>query len=349
MRLIVDLYKTNDLYSGLGQFSLNFARELIRFCPDSINPVFLIPRGFSFQKDPEAEWVHTAFWQRIIPGLSPKAGIWHSLHQFPSHLPHPQSKFILTVHDLNFLTEKTPAKATIYLRKLQKNIDRADAVTVISDYTSQLLKEHIDIGNKPLLTIHDGVRLEPGQYGERPSWLPHKPFFFSLSVFKEKKNLHTLIPMMEHFPGHMLVMGGNNQTSYGDKVREMIRDSGVSENIILPGVLDENEKYWLFKNCIAFLFPSLAEGFGLPVIEAMLAGKQVFLSRMTSLPEVGGTLAFYWDSFDECEMAAVVRSGLEQMERDPGARSSAIIRYASGFNWENCIRKFLDLYQTFMV
>ncbi|MEI7490691.1 MAG: glycosyltransferase family 1 protein [Bacteroidota bacterium] len=348
MRILVDLYKTKDLYSGLGQYSLNFADELMKYCPYSIEPVFLIPQGFTFPRNPEAEWVQTNFWQRILPRLSPKADIWHSLHQFPSHLPHPQSKFILTVHDLNFLTEKTPAKAAGYLRRLQKNVDRAAAVTVISDYTAQVLKEHIDTGNKKLVTIHDGVRLSTRPNAAMPGWLPDKPFFFSLSVFKEKKNLQALIPLMEHFPDHLLVLGGNNQTSYGDKIRGMIRDSSVSENIILPGVLDEDEKYWLYKHCRAFLFPSLAEGFGLPVIEAMLAGKQVFLSRMASLPETGGVLAFYWDNFDAREMASVLRNGLELREKEPGACSDEIRDYASRYNWENCIMKFLELYQTIL-
>ena len=349
MKLIVDIYKTKDLYSGLGQYSLNFAIELMNYCPNSIKPVFLIPAGFSLPRHPEADRIRASFWQRLIPGSSPKADIWHSLCQFPSHLPHPSSKFILTVHDLNFLIEKKPAKASEYLKKLQKNIDRASAITVISDYTCKVLQENIDTGNKKVLTIHNGVRLEARPDAEMPRWLSDKPFFFTLSVFKEKKNLHTLIPLMEHFPDHLLVLGGNNQTSYGNRIREMIRDSIVSENIILPGTLDEDEKYWLYKHCKAFLFPSVAEGFGMPVIEAMLAGKQVFLSRSASLPEIGGVMAFYWDSFEASDMAAILRNGLALREQQPGLYSKEIMEYASRYNWESCIRKFLELYQTILL
>jgi len=348
MRLLVDIYKTNDLYSGLGQYSLNFANELIKYCPSSLEPAFLFPPRFPFPKDKGAEWIRAAFWQRYIPALSPKPLVWHSLQQFPSHLPHPQSKFILTVHDLNFLTEKTPEKAAKYLKKLQRNVDRASVITVISDYTGEVLRKNIDTGNKQVLTIHNGVRLESRPAAGKPPWLSEKPFFFSLSVFKEKKNLHSLIPLMDHFPDHILVLGGNNQTAYGDRIREMIRDSAVSENIILAGTLDEDEKYWLYKHCRAFLFPSIAEGFGLPVIEAMLAGKQVFLSRSASLPEIGGVMAFYWDSFDALAMAAVIRLGLELRENIPGSCSDEISAYASNFSWEHCIRKFLELYFTIL-
>jgi len=344
LKLIIDIYKTKDLYSGLGQFSLNFADELIKYRPESLDLTFLVPPGSGF-KAPGSLSFRAGLLQRYFPGLSPHADIWHSLHQFPSHLPHPQSKFILTVHDLNFLTEKEPAKASKYLKRLQKNVNRAAAVTVISDYTGKVLSEHIDTGNKKVVTIHDGVRLEPRPDATRPAWMPDKPYFFSLSVFKEKKNFHTLIPMMEHFPDHMLVLGGNNRTPYGERIRGMIRDSAFPDNIILPGTLDEDEKYYLYKHCRAFLFPSLAEGFGLPVVEAMMAGKQVFLSRMSSLPEVGGVIAFYWDSFDAADMAAVLRNGLELRENQPGSCSGDIIAYASRFSWQNCITKFLDLYQ----
>ena len=349
MKLLVDIYKTNNIYSGLGQYSLNFANELMKYCPKGIEPSFLIPPGFPFPRDPGAGWIRTALWQRLMPVLSPKADIWHSLHQFPSHLPPPSSKFILTVHDLNFLTEKEPGKAEKYRKRLQKNTDRASAITVISDYTGKLLRENIDTGNKAVVTIQNGVRLEPSPDAEMPHWLPERPFFFSLSVFKEKKNFHTLIPLMEHFPDHLLVLGGNNQTPYGNRIRDLIRNSGMSQNILLPGTLDEGEKYWLYKNCRAFLFPSLAEGFGLPVIEAMLAGKQVFLSRSASLPEIGGVIAFYWDSFEPSDMAAVLRNGLSLRENEPGLYSKDIIAYASRFNWESCIRKFLELYKTILL
>ncbi|MEI8005144.1 MAG: glycosyltransferase family 1 protein, partial [Bacteroidota bacterium] len=348
LKLLVDIYKTKDLYSGLGQYSLYFANELLKFCPSSIRPAFLIPPGLHLPRYPEADWIRAGFWQRYIPRFSPTADIWHSLHPFPSHLPHPSSKLILTVHDLNFLIDKTPAKAARYLKKLQENVNRAAVVTVISDYTGKVLKEHIDTGSKQVFTIHDGVALEKRPDAEKPGWMPGSPFFFSLSVFKESKNIHTLIPLMEHFPDHALVLAGNNRSSYGERIREMIKASGNNNNIILPGPVNEDEKYWLYRNCRAFLFPSLAEGFGLPVIEAMLAGKQVFLSRSASLPEVGGVIAFYWDSFDASEMAAVLRNGIELRENDPVGSAKVTMEYASRFNWENCIMKFLELYQTIL-
>jgi len=345
LNILIDLYKTKDLYSGLGQYSLNFANELMRQCPEDLEVNLLIPPRFNQARHQGTRYIRSSFRERYFPVLNPKYQLWHSLHQFPSHFPHPSTKFILTVHDLNFLTEKKGHKAKRYLNRLQKNVDKATAITVISEYTGKILKEHINLQGKLLKIIHDGVLLETRPDVQRPAWLNEKPFFFSLSVFKATKNVHALIPLMNYFPGHNLVLAGYNHTPYGEKVRELINRSGLSGNILLPGTINNDEKYWLYRNCQAFLFPSLAEGFGLPVIEAMLAGKPVFLSRLTSLPETGGDKAFYWNTFEPSEMAEIMQTGLEMWEPDASSRSSDIAAYASRFSWQNCIRKFLELYK----
>lgn len=335
---------------------MNFALELMKRCPEWLEPSFLVPTETVERQltsgigNPASGKQHRAkFLQRFLAGMSPEAEVWHCLHQFPSHLPHPQSKVILTVHDLNFLSEKKGFKKDKYLRRLQKNVDRASAVTVISEYTAGVLKDNIDTGTKPVVTIYDGVRLEYRSDACIPHWLPEKPFFFCLSVFKEQKNLECLIEMMEHFPDHLLVLAGNDRTPYGRRIREAAKNSTVAQNIFIPGIIEDDEKFWLYKNCRAFLFPSLAEGFGLPVIEAMMAGTQVFLSRSTSLPEIGGVIAYYWDSFDSESMAGVVRQGLEMREKQPRAFSREIREYAMKFEWENCINEFIELYRGFRV
>ena len=349
MKLLVDLYKTRDLFSGLGQYSQNFEKELMSAIPPWIEPLFLIPPGFDLPRNPAAKWIRTTWLHRAFPRYNPNVNVWHSLHQFPSHPPPPSARQILTVHDLNFLTAKNASKAAKYLKKLQKNIDRADAITVTSAYTGKILAAHVNTGGKDITTIHNGVRLEPKPDAHRPTWLPDRPFFFTLSVFKEQKNFHTLIPLMNSFPGHQLVIGGNHQTAYGERIRTLVRDEGLGDRIFLPGILSDDDKYWLYSNCRAFFFPSLAEGFGIPPVEAMLAGKPVFLSRHTCLPEIGGDVAFYWDTFNQEEMASVIQKVLDDHYADPEKSSGVLQAYASKYSWENCIAQFIEKYRTYNV
>ena len=98
------------------------------------------------------------------------------------------------------------------------------------------------------------------------------------------------------------------------------------------------------RNCDAFLFPSLTEGFGLPVIEAMQFGKPVFLFKATSLPEVGGTLAFYWSSFDPDAMAAVFHAGMAAFASDPNYPLESIA-HARRFSWDKAASEYLAFYR----
>ncbi len=112
----------------------------------------------------------------------------------------------------------------------------------------------------------------------------------------------------------------------------------------MPGQINDEVRQWLYRNCQAFLFPSLAEGFGLPVIEAMMQGRPVFLSDKTSLPEVGGPWGFYWSDFDPDAMAAVFRQGMETVRQDRQF-SRKLKRYAARFSWQSAAQKYVDIYR----
>src|SRR5207344_2364333 len=101
-------------------------------------------------------------------------------------------------------------------------------------------------------------------------------------------------------------------------------------NLQVVQEVSDARKSWLYAHCKAFLFPSLTEGFGLPPLEAMHFGKPVFLSKLTSLPEVGGDAAAYFDDFEPLSM----RHGIESAMPALLARSEEIRRHAAGFNWD---------------
>jgi len=343
--ILIDLYKTRDLYSGLGQFSLNFAKEIIVLHPANYFFSFLIPRNLRMETGPNAHLIRTTFQHRYFPSLNKKFDLWHSLQQFPSHMPNRKTPFILTIHDLNFLQDKDHRKASRYLRRLQHNVDRADALTVISHHTKSALEAHVNLKGKPIRVIYDGVTVTAFDHVQPPPYAPTAKFFFSLGVFKESKNFHSLLPVIDHFPEHHLIIAGNHRTDYGEYMKRIIREMNLSSRIHLPGVITEQEKFWLYDHCEAFLFPSKAEGFGLPVIEAMKAGRPVFLSRFGSLPEIGGGLAYYLDSFEPLHITAVIKEKLDCYHRNPKELSDQLKRYATKFDWKSCIEQYLAFYE----
>lgn len=341
-RIVVDIFKSKDPYSGLGQFSLQFAKQLLG---NQTNfDIKLLAASNAIQTIDNKHLLKATWQQQFLPRFGKKYDLWHSLHQFPRHFPNGNTKQILTIHDLNFLIEKSPAKASKYLKRLQKNIDNASCLTTISHYSKNQIIKHLDIHNKPIHVIYNGVddgnNIEP----VKPLGVSEQQFFFSIGIFNKKKNFEVLLPMMKEFPTMHLYLAGNNNTTYGQFIKDEIIRLGLQSQVSLLGKISDEEKKWLYQHMTALLFPSLAEGFGMPVIEAMQYGKPVFLNQETSLPEIGGKHANYFKDFTCNTMVTTIKNGLSMFKQNPTIQKS-LIEHAAQFTWENSIKQYLNLYR----
>jgi glycosyltransferase involved in cell wall biosynthesis len=140
-----------------------------------------------------------------------------------------------------------------------------------------------------------------------------------------------------------LVIAGEFQGDYFKRIQEQAARFGVSSRVKLLGPVDERDKYWYYKHSMAFVFPSLAEGFGIPPIEAMHFGKPVFLSDKTSLPEIGGDVAYYFRSFEPTEMQQAFESGMNHYQEQCPAEM--IRQHASIFNWRTNAEEYMKIYR----
>jgi glycosyltransferase involved in cell wall biosynthesis len=130
---------------------------------------------------------------------------------------------------------------------------------------------------------------------------------------------------------------------YVEKIIGEAKRLGVADRVHLVGPVSNEEKFWYYQHCLAFCFPSKAEGFGLPVLEAMHFGKPVFISRATSLPEIGGDKAYYFDSFDPLAMQEVFEKGMNDYFNNQ--RTAAIRQHADSFSWNRAVQEYLDVYR----
>lgn len=349
--LFIDTERLRDLNSGLGQVCLHLGRELVRQQPDGWTLTFLVPKGKTGIFGSSVSYVE-ASWQRKL-WISGRYDVWHCLHQDSAYLPQAsQGKLILTIHDLNFLerSDYSDAKKARKVAALQRSIDRADALTAISAYTATVVQEHLRLPDTKLVqVITNGVAISERDLrtdGPRPAFLGENdnPYFLFVGVIHPKKNVHTLLPLLEAFPDYRLVLAGPDGHSYARHVREQAQKLGVTDRLLMPGAVDEPTKWWLFAHCEAFLFPSLSEGFGLPVAEAMTFGKPVFLSNLTSLPEVGGKEAYYFADFEPESMAKVVHDGLHDFGHN-SLRQERMKKRAAGFSWPEVAGQYWTLYR----
>ena len=344
--ILIDLSKTKELYSGLGQFSKNFGKEILSRQLEGFVINFLVPRKNKILfRSKYVNLIETSFVKRYLPSINRTYTIWHSLDQFPSFLPNKNTTWILTIHDLNFMVEKNEVKRKKYLKNLQRNVDHADYITTISRFTKQEIEKHLNLGQKEVHIIYNGVLSGKGIKKVKPSFLNDEKYFFSIGIFNKKKNFKVLLPLMKHFPHHKLVIAGKKDTKYGMEIEREIMKLNLADRIILPGKINASNKQWLYANCEALLFPSLAEGFGLPVIEAMYEGKPVFLSKSASLPEIGGKLAFYFENFNDQQMSSLIRSRMDYVDKNKRYFLTELKKHANKFNWENCMTEYLNLYR----
>jgi glycosyltransferase involved in cell wall biosynthesis len=342
--VFVELEKAKVPLSGLGQFCLHLGAELARQRPDGLALTFYLPRSRRGAFGDEVRYVDHSPVHKLLAASRAPFDVWHCIHQDSRYLPPRRTtRLVLTIHDLNFLQKYQGARRAAKLRALQRRTDRADAITFISRFAEADARAHLRLEGKPTRVVYNGNSLVACPGAPAPAWAPRGPFLFTLGIVQPKKNFHVLVPFLRGLEGRTLVVAGPADSPYAAEIRALAAREGVADRVLLPGPVGDAERYWLYAHCEAFLFPSKAEGFGLPVIEAMSLGKPVFLSRLTSLPETGGAEAFYFDDFEPEGMRRTFRAGLEAAARDPG-KADRLRAWAARFSWQEAAREYLKLY-----
>lgn len=343
-RVLIDIERIRQPNSGLGQVTMHLTNAFLDAPSDDWQPVFLLPKGCEKLIGREIVFETLSWKRKYLPQLAPRYDLWHVLHQDARYVPAAPGRYILTINDLNFLGEKSPKKAAKRLRKVQKLVDRALEITVISKFTEAVVRKNLDLGDTPLQVVHPGLCSTPVDPGVRPDSAPDGEYLFSLGVVRPKKNVHVLIEFLAQLENINLVIAGNTNGGYVDEIKALAVKSNVMDRVIIPGEIDDSQKNWLFNNCKAFVFPSLHEGFGLPVAEAMSFGKPTFAANRTSLPEVGGPDVSFWDDFDPEYMANVYREGMAKFSADPEMADRLKAR-AAGFSWKRAAEEFSAIYK----
>jgi glycosyltransferase involved in cell wall biosynthesis len=346
-QIVFDCERMKYTNTGLYHYCLNLGLHLQQAVNNS-------SEGISFYTPPGVKRIFGGksisqnFLQKFYMPALKKFNIWHVTHQDSSYAPvrNRKIKVVLTIHDLNFLYDpgKSDAKKQKYLHRVQSLINRADAVVCISEYCRKDVLANCYIGSKPLHVIYNGTNTltEPDLF--RHSYKPEKPFLFSLGVITRKKNFHTLLPLLQNNEMELVIAGRQDDTDYFNYINNMALRMGVQNNFRLLGQISEKEKSWYLKNCYAFALPSISEGFGAPVAEAMAFGKPLFLSDRTALPEIGSNVAFYFPDFNAKQMQNTFSTGMRDYK--VFKMYDAIKKRGTDFCWHKSALEYLEVYRS---
>lgn len=346
--VLIDLRYLEYLNNGFGQLALNYG-NYFKDHPERIQDLditLLVPKEYIGKFGNNIKYLEYKRNYKVYPFLLPHYDIWHSITQQVKTISlHSNTVRIISVHDLNFLYERSAAKAKRKLKRQQAILDIADTITAISRFTISELQQHIDLKGKTVLLNYVGERSIADDEGlELESVDSSRKFFFTIGQVLEKKNFHVLLDMMKLMPAYNLYISGDNTFGYAKYIETRIAEENIG-NVFLTGVISAAEKVWMYRNCEAFLFPSKFEGFGYPVIEAMLFGKPVFSSSCTSLPEIGDKYAFFWDNFDAVHMKDIIERNLTGFYENTSFIEQQT-EYANSYTLERHMGSFLDLYRT---
>lgn len=337
---------------GIGEFENHLAMELAKMACDletkhAIKLFFIVPQALVGKYGDKVGYIKMKtkkvfFKRKHVLEEPPRIDLLHLTHQRVK-LKQSAPSVLMTVHDANFFhNDISRFRIWKKARRMRIQLKRATHLSFISHFSEQDIKSHFNI-SVPSRVIYNGVTDLSACKGMMPGIELPKRYFLHISRLAPKKNVHLLVKMMKHMPGENLVLAGKGRTKYENKLKRLIAAEGLG-NVYMTGHVSMEEKAALLDGCEALLFPSKSEGFGLPVAEAMCFGKPVFITRLTSLPEVGGEEAYYFDKLEPGQMAATVDSGMANFKKDMDGKSRRIKEHAATFNWKKTAAEFISYY-----
>ena len=351
-RVFLEAHNIKNPFFGFGQFNKHFIRGLYNANIDDFK-IVLHAKDIAKLKEDYGDYFEYKKYYSLrrypILGIRKKIDVWHSLNQNTKIEPKNESSYLLTIHDVNFIDEVSNKPQHPRNLRFQKKLNRSSVITYVSEYAKISTHQNFKVPKVPEFVIYNGNPIKSTEIDVNfiPKYTTKRPFLFTIGECTPRKNFHTLVNMLKNIPDYDLVISGNNNTDYAKKkIMELISYNNFDKRVILTGKINDTEKCYYMKNCSAFVFPSLREGFGIPPIEAMRFGKPVFLSNRTSLPEIGGKYAFYWDHHEPNYMAAVFDTGMAAYHAKKEWYTMKYIAHAKSFDWDKAAKNYIEVYKS---
>lgn len=343
--ILVDLDRLKNPFSGLGQFALHIGKYLSMQIYEDMEFTFLVPPRYQGYFGNNVHYEITDWKRRYFPQFLKSYDLWHAIHQDSNFYPNfSKTKYLLTIHDLNFLQEKSTYKAQKRLKRLQKKVDQSIYITTISHYSKNQIEKHLKI-SVPIEVIYNGIEISEQEQPIFNLSLENKKVLLGIGVIQPKKNWHILIEMLNFLPDeYVLMLAGDKSTDYAKYIQKHSLKLELNDRVKMIGTVTEEEKSYLLKRCEAFVYPSKYEGMGMPPIEAMLFGKPVFVFPNSSIPEFCKQFAYYWNIEEPQHMAKFLLQILQKHYNNQDFIASQI-DYAKQFGWKKNVENYLSLYR----
>ncbi len=356
MKIGFDAKRLFNNTSGLGNYSRTLVRQLVGgypqdqftlFTPKACVEVDFLPASNARTVMPGGLWKRfKGLWRtKKLAGLSRAAGldVYHGLsHELPAGIRKSGVKSVVTVHDLIFMRHPefySPIDAWIHKRKVRYACRTADAVIAISEQTKKDIVELLGTPESKIHVIYQSI--EPWFAREIPAaeidrelarlGLPEN-FVLCVGTVEKRKNQLALLQAMKNLPDVHLVLVGRRSGSYGKNLEKYIEKHGLAPRVTFLSGVSSYRLACLYRKCLFVAYPSVYEGFGLPIVEGIGSGKAVLTTAGGCFSEAGGPGALYVPLGD-------VRAMTEALER---LWSDTQLREALAGQGREYIKRFSD-------
>jgi len=363
MNIAIDMRPTLSRPTGVGVYLLNLVAALSRI--DENNQYFLFssswkeryPKtiyGANFQicdfrwpvRVLNFAWNRLS-WPPIESILKRRLDIVHCAT--PLVIPARKARKITVAYDLHFLAHPEQTVREIqrdYSGLIRKHCLLSDAVIAISEYTKQQLIQRLEIPASRIHTIHlaaDSYFHERALAAEietiRQRLKLDQDYFLFVGTQEPRKNLPTILKAFAALPPNALMVLAGPEGWQTEPWRSLI-----NERVRIAGYVSKQELRALYQNAIALVMPSLEEGFGLPILEAMASQTPVIASDIPVFHEIGG------NSFAPVDPASVesIATAMRKLQQEPAERQNLTakgLKQAEKFSWNETARKTLEIYR----
>lgn len=369
MKIALELQPCIGLRSGVGTYTYELAKRLnnsdITFIGNLFNFTYPPHKGctvkdinFTIQYNPFIPYgVYRRIWNCIPFGYNDffrnKADITHFFNYIVP--PRVSGKVITTIYDLafQFFPETLDPKN---LKRIQRDIfyslSRSDRILTISENTRNELITEFDIPSCNIEIIYPSFNISKSNLPIKTLQEKFKiknDYILYVGNLEPRKNIERLILAYaklkkESDIPYQLVLAGQKGWLY-NQIFETVSSKNLQDDVIFTGYIGEVEKAALYRNAALFVYPSLYEGFGIPILEAMSVGTPVVCSSTSSMPEVAGDAAILVNPLDTDSIA----NGIYHLITDQALRQSKIglgKARAAKFSWDKSAQDLMTLYRS---
>jgi glycosyltransferase involved in cell wall biosynthesis len=267
---------------------------------------------------------------------------------------------LLTVHDLSFLhfPQTFPPRLVSYLNSVVPwSVSRASHILADSLSTKKDLQEQWSVPDEKITVLYSGVSNDyvpvtnTGVLKDvrRIYGLEDTPYILSVGTVQPRKNYQMLIrafvSVAEQFPHNLVIAGGKGWLD--DDMMAEAQRHGIAHRVKFLGFVADQHLPALYSDASLFAFPTLYEGFGLPVLEAMACGVPAIISNSSSLPEVGGEAAMMLSPDSPAAWSEGIRTVLADPQRASDMIDKGFIQ-AGRFTWHKAAQDLLAIYASLL-